>query len=69
MWEFYKVLVQFPFITNKTELISSIRNFIYQLPHELRNDLRFRIFGNKEILEKSQNWMGTQPNAPSTLKK
>ena len=55
MWEFYKVLVEFPFITNKTDLISSIRNFIYQLPHELRNGLRFRIFGNKEILEKSQN--------------
>ena len=27
---------------------------VYELPHEMSNDLRLRILGNKEILEKSQ---------------
>ena len=35
-------------------MISSIENLVYELPHELPNDLRLRILGNKEILGKSQ---------------
>ena len=36
--------------------MSSIANLVYELPHELPNDLRLRILGNKEILGKSQTW-------------
>ena len=34
--------------------MSSVANLVYELPHELPNDLRLRILGNKEILGKSQ---------------
>ena len=42
-------------------------NLVYKLPHELLNNLRLRkqgnkdlrILRNKEILEKSQNWVET----------
>ena len=30
---------------------------VYELPHELPNDLRLRILGNKVILGKSQYWV------------
>ena len=39
--EYYNVLVQVHFTKSKIELISSIRNFIYMLPHELSKNLRF----------------------------
>ena len=42
----------------KRNLISSIRNFIYKLPHKLLNDLRLGILGNKEILRKPQKLHG-----------
>ena len=42
---------EYPQITR--DLISIIINLIYELPHELPSDLRLRIFGNYEILEKS----------------
>ena len=38
----------------KRNVISSIANLLYELPHELLNDLRLMILGNKEILGKSQ---------------
>ena len=37
----------------KRNVISSIANMVYELPHELPNNLRLRILGNKEILGKS----------------
>ena len=37
----------------RRDLISIIINLIYELPLELPSDLRLRIFGNYEILEKS----------------
>ena len=40
-------------------MISSIANLVHELPHELPKDLRLRILGNKEILEKSQIWVET----------
>ena len=40
-------------------MISSIANLVYELPHELPNDLRLRILRNKEILGKSQIWVET----------
>ena len=38
----------------KRNVISSIANLVYELPHELPNDLRLRVLGNKEILGESQ---------------
>ena len=40
-------------------MISSIANLVYELPHGLSNDLRFRFLGNKDILGKSQIWVET----------
>ena len=37
----------------KRNVISSKVNLVYALPHELPNDLRLKILGNKEILGKS----------------
>ena len=37
----------------------------HELPHELPNNLRLRIFGNYKILEKCQMWVETQPNTQS----
>ena len=49
----------------KGNLILSIANLLYELSHELPNNLRLRILRNQEILEKDQIWMGTQPSAQS----
>ena len=38
-------------------MISSIANLVYELPHELPNNLRLRTLGNKEILGKFQIWV------------
>ena len=48
--ELYKILVQIP-------------NFVYNLHHELPNDLRLRKLG------KPQNCMGTQSSVQSLLEK
>ena len=53
----------------KRNLISSIRNLTNELPLELPNNLTFRMLGNREILAKSQNCMGTQPGVQSFLHK
>ena len=53
----------------KRNVISSIANLVYELPHELPNDLRLRILGNKEILGKSRIWVETLPTAQSPLQK
>ena len=52
----------------KRNLISSIANFVYKLPHELLNNLRRRILRKQEVLEKSQIWMGTQPSPQPPFK-
>ena len=46
-------------------MISSIANLVHELP----NDLRPRILGNKEINGKSQIWVKTQPSAQSPFQK
>ena len=53
----------------KQYLISSITNLVHELPHKLPNDLRLRILGNQEILEKCQMWVQTQPNSQSSFQK
>ena len=50
-------------------IISSITNLVHESPHELPYDLRPRILGNQEILEKCQMWVQTQPNAQSSFQK
>ena len=53
----------------KRNLISRTINLVYELPHELQNDLRLRISGNKETLKNSQIWMETKPSAQPPFKK
>ena len=44
----------------KRNAVSGIANLVYELPHELPNDLRLLgILGNKEILRKYQIWGDT----------
>ena len=45
-------------------MISSIANFIYELPHELPNNLRLKISGNKEILGKCEIWVEPSAQCP-----
>ena len=47
----------------------SIINFVYELPHELLNDLRLRMLRNYEISGKSQSWFETEPSAQSRFPK
>ena len=49
----------------KRNVIFSITNLVCELPHEVPNDLRPRILGNKEILGKSQTWV--EPSAQPPL--
>ena len=49
--------------------MSSIANLVYELIHELPNDLRLGILGNKKIFGKSQIWMETQPTAHSSFQR
>ena len=42
-------------------MVFSTASLVYELPHELPNDLRLKILGNKEILGKSQIWMDKCP--------
>ena len=53
----------------KRDLISSITNFVYELPHELLSDLRLKILGNYETIQKSQNLVRTQPSVQSLFQK
>ena len=53
----------------KRNLISRTINLVYELPHELQNNLRLRISGNKETLKNSQIWMETKPSAQPPFKK
>ena len=49
--ELYNVLIQARLTTSKTK--RDIKYSKLELPHELPNNLRLRILGNKEILGKS----------------
>ena len=53
----------------KRYLIFSITNLVRELPHKLPNDLRLRISGNQEILEKCQIWVEMQASAQSSFQK
>ena len=53
----------------KRYLISSRRNLVQELPHQLPNDWRLRIVRNEEILENCQILVETQPSAKSSFQK
>ena len=57
-FEFYKVLVHIPLPQVKRNLISSIRNLIYEFPNDMLNDLRLRILGKKENISKMSKLHG-----------
>ena len=50
-------------------MIFSIANLVYELLHELPNNLRLRILENREILGKSPIWVETWPSAQSPFQK
>ena len=52
----------------KLNLLSSLKIFVYKLPHKLLNDLRLKILENEEILGKCQNFVTTEPSGKSPLK-
>ena len=39
------------------QCVITYKHGIYKLPHKLPNDLRLKIFGNQEILEKCLNFI------------
>ena len=62
------ILVQVCFTKVKWNLISSIKNSLYKLPHPIPHDLRFKFSGNQETLEKSQICMETYAQSPFHLR-
>ena len=50
-------------------MASSIAKLVYKLSHELPNDLKLIILGNKEISVKSQSCVDTQPSAQTPFQK
>ena len=50
----------------KRSAIITNKHGIFELPHELPNDLRLRIFGNYESSGKSQNLIELSPSAQSS---
>ena len=53
-WIFTKLQCRYELLQVEQNVIPSIGNFVYELPHELPNDLRLVILGNQEILGKTQ---------------
>ena len=47
-------------------MITSNKHNIYELPHELPNDLRLRILENQEIWKRSQNFIELWSSAQSS---
>ena len=61
----FDVLPNFSIITSETMCVRLllINNGVCELPHELPNDLRLRILGNKEISGNCLNVIEWQPSA------
>ena len=53
----------------KPDLISSLTDFVNELPHKLTNNLKLWILEKWKILGKLQNWMGTKSSVQSPLQK
>lgn len=65
----FENFTKFSYSFHYHKYIYSIRNVTCELHHQFPNVLRLRIFGNKVILEKSQNWIWTQPSVQFHLEK
>ena len=65
-WDFLMFYQIFVSAQVKWIVIISNKHGIYELPHELPNDLRLRILGNQEILRTSQIFTELQPSAQSS---
>ena len=57
--ELYNVLVEIRLTKVNRNVVSIIADLVYELPHQLPNDLRFKILGKKKILGKPQIWVET----------
>ena len=68
-WIFLIIQIRSKSLQVKRQFISSITNLVDELPHNLSNDLRLRIFKNQEILEKCLMWVETQLSAQLSFKK
>ena len=68
-WNFTMIQYRSDYPQVKRNVISSIANLVYQLPHDSPNDLRPRILGNKEILGEYQIRVKTHANAQSSFRK
>ena len=66
-WKFAKFYYTFHSPQVKRNLISGLRNLVYELLLELPIDSR--VLGNKDIIEKSQNYIGTQSSVQFPLRK
>ena len=63
----FDVLSKFLIPTSKTMRLYSNKHGMYQFPHKLPNDIRFRILESQEISEISQNFVEVQPSAQTFL--
>ena len=68
-WHFLIISLRSESPQVKRYLISSITNLLHEFPHELPNNLRPRILGNWEILDKFQMSMEKQPSTHSSFQK
>ena len=55
LWDFLMFYQIFLSLQVKQSAIISIKQGVYELPHELPNDLRLRIVGNNENSRESPN--------------
>ena len=67
--ELSNVLVQIRLTQVKQNVISSLANLLYDLSHELSNELRLRILGNQEIAGACEIWVEIQPSAQCLFQK
>ena len=58
--KFYNVSVPIRLTTSKGNVISSIRNLVYELPHELPNNLRLKDLSKEGNIRKISNLGGAQ---------
>ena len=65
----FKILVWFDSPQVKWYMKSSTKDIAYELPYELPNDLRLRILGSSEIVEKTQKWVVADPTTQSPFRK
>ena len=63
----FKILMSFDSPQLKWYIKSSTKNIAYELPLECPNDLRLRILGNQEIMEKFQKWVEAELSTQSTF--